>query len=258
MKHYTGQEIEDAIKRAPKFIQDEISSGEDTAIIIAGIGRLFGLHIDVVGLIAELNRNMLLGLVSPEEFLKELIAAKVPEKDAREIMAEINQKIFVPLRDEMRKGPMPALEPEKSAVLPQSSKQPAPATPTISAVPSPQVPAIPRILVPAPPVRKPALRDVLASVMKTPPTSAPTVAIPPSVPQKAVSIPIPAPAVAIPPTPPRAAPPENLPGAPRAPQTAPIAPAPESRTEPPKPPVAPVAPPKPYSIDPYREPVDEK
>jgi|CXWL01.1.fsa_nt_gi hypothetical protein len=104
MKHFTDQEIEDAIKKAPKFIQDEISSGEDTAVIIAEIGRRFGLHIDIVGTIAKLNRNMLLGFVNPQEFINELIVAKISDKDARDIMTEINQKIFVPLRERMRSG----------------------------------------------------------------------------------------------------------------------------------------------------------
>lgn len=104
MKHFTDQEIEQAIKRSPKLIQNEIMTGEDTAVIIAGLGKTRGLHIDQIGTLAELNRNMLLGLISPDEFLKDLIEAKIPEKDARDIMKEINEKIFVPLREEMRKG----------------------------------------------------------------------------------------------------------------------------------------------------------
>lgn len=116
MKHFTDQEIEEAIKKAPKFIQDEISSGEDTAVIIAEIGRKFGLHIDIIGTIAELNRNMLLGFVNPQEVMDELILAKIPDKDARQIMTEINQKIFVPLHEQMRSGgvAMPQNRPQNS------------------------------------------------------------------------------------------------------------------------------------------------
>jgi hypothetical protein len=90
------------------------------------------LHIDQIGLVAELNVQMLLGLVTPPEFLQELITAGIPDKDARQIMTEINQKIFAPLREQMEKGPTVATVPVKSAAprpvnAPVSSYAPRPA-----------------------------------------------------------------------------------------------------------------------------------
>src|SRR3989344_1060873 len=104
MKKFTDQELDAALKTAPGPIQKELATGYETANIISAFRSKYNLHIDTVGMIAELNRNMLLGLVNPQEFLQELITAGIPDKDAREIMAEVNQKGFVPLREEMRKG----------------------------------------------------------------------------------------------------------------------------------------------------------
>lgn len=139
MRHFTNQEIADATKKVPKLIQDELSSGEDTAVVLAQMGQRYKLHIDQIGILAELNRNMLLGLVGPEEFLKELIAAGVSDKDAREIMTEINQKIFVPLRKEEEKGSMIATEVRPSPEFPKVEPQrpvPVPTPPASASQPA--------------------------------------------------------------------------------------------------------------------------
>ncbi|KKW39666.1 MAG: hypothetical protein UY89_C0017G0001, partial [Parcubacteria group bacterium GW2011_GWA1_54_9] len=104
MKHYSTKELLQISDTAPASIRDALSS-ENTITTITNLGVNLKLHVDQLGLVAELNVQMLLGLVNPQEFLQELIAAGVPNADAREIMTEINQKIFVPLREEMRKGP---------------------------------------------------------------------------------------------------------------------------------------------------------
>lgn len=103
MKKYSDAEIIKMTNDAPKPIREVIENVQ-TALDIAALGQKRGFHIDKIGMLAELNRNMLLGLVSPQEFLQELVTAGIPDKDAREIMAEISQKIFIPLREEMRKS----------------------------------------------------------------------------------------------------------------------------------------------------------
>ncbi len=126
MKKFTDQQLNDALKEAPPPIQKELTDGEGTAITIFNIGKKLQLHIDKIGLIATLNRDMLLGLIKPEEFLTELLAMKIPDAQAREIMAEINTKIFVPLREEMRSAgrvPAPA---QPMPVAPQARPASAP------------------------------------------------------------------------------------------------------------------------------------
>lgn len=161
IRSYTNNELIKLMDMAPLPVQRAIES-KGTVAIVTGLGTRLGLHIDQIGKIAALNVQMLLGLVSPEEFLKELIAAKVPEKDAREIMTEINQKIFMPLRDEMRKETEVAPE-QPRTFFHLENKIPLPR----QNHPTEEKP--PQILIPAAPVSpKPALRDVLASVMKAP------------------------------------------------------------------------------------------
>jgi len=124
MKKFTDAEVIQMTKQAPQPVQEVIENIQ-TAFYIAELGGKHSLHIDQIGVLAELNRNMLLGLVKPEEFLKELIASGISDTDARTITTEINQKIFVPLREQMRKGPMVAAEPAKQAT---PEVQPSPIT----------------------------------------------------------------------------------------------------------------------------------
>lgn len=269
MHRYSTQELLEVSNKAPIQIREALSA-ETTISTITSIATNLKLHVDQIGLIAELNVQMLLGLVNPQEFLNELIAAKVPEKDAKEIMTEINQKIFVPLREQMRKGPVAPTEP--TAPTPPKATQgtarpvtaPPPTTPAKPSVPGSYAPPLqsPKYFhlenkIPAPmrpnlggsqtpvsppvappinqiaksPVARPDLRNVLATVMapKTLDTrklledhEEPHIEFAPPVPR------------------PTAPPPANLPGA-----------------LPPKfVPPAPLVPVKPYSTDPYREPIE--
>lgn len=109
---------------------------------IASIGMSKNLHIDQIGTVAELNRNMLLGLIKPQEFLDGLIEARISEKDAREIITSINDKIFLPLHAEVRGG--------DTFVPPVASRpaqpQPQPVRPPAAPVPPHIAPLPPRIL----------------------------------------------------------------------------------------------------------------
>ena len=103
MQQFSEQDIDQAFARAPAPVKQTITDGEWTPVVTE-IGATYRLHIDQIGKIAELNRNMLLGLVHPQEFLQSLVESGIPEADARQIMGEINDKIFKPLQAEMRKG----------------------------------------------------------------------------------------------------------------------------------------------------------
>jgi hypothetical protein len=143
MKKYPDAEIIQMTKDAPQPVREVIEDMQ-TAFTVADLGQKHGLHIDQIGTLAELNRNMILGLVGPEEFLKDLIEAGVSDKDAREMIAEINLKIFVPLREKMRNGPPASPTVAKPTI---ESQMPAPsgipATPSIPKLIVPQVPSTP-------------------------------------------------------------------------------------------------------------------
>ena len=109
MKQFTQQEIENALKRTPKTIQEEMSNPVATAESLVGVQKKFELHMDQLGVMTALTRNMLLGLVNPQEFLQGLIEVKVPDAQARQIMQDVNEQIFMPLREQMKKeGSVPA------------------------------------------------------------------------------------------------------------------------------------------------------
>lgn len=222
MKKCTEEEILAIINKAPTPIKEAIEEGS-AALTVADIGLRHTLHVDQIGILAELNRNMLLGLTRPQEFLNELIEARVSEPTAKEIMAEINKEIFIPLRDQMR-----AAGNTQEQAVQKTSQQPVPKAP-----PPPPTQPTSR---PMPPIRPaPVEGQPPKAVAPQAPRSDLAAAI-----QKATQSPPPQPqSVVLPPQPM----PEPMKEAVR---SAPVAP---PQSEPPKT--------RPYSVDPYREPVDE-
>lgn len=244
MRYFTDQALEEALRKVPGSIREALESGDTLAETITDIGRKYALHIDSIGVVAELNRNMLLGLVGPDEFLKELIAIGIPDMSAKQIMADINQKIFIPLRQQIRTS-APAPQPQKS-VMPQQRTPALPPRPMNAGVPTY-----------APPPQSP---KYFHAENKSVPTAViqPIQQAHPSVP---VAAPTPPPNV----LPRPAVPPTNT--VPRTPTPlgqalrAVVPGLPATNTQPPEsdflPPPAPKAPPQPaqYSADPYREPI---
>jgi len=252
---------------APKNVQDTIT-GPLMEQVIEQLGKKYNLHIDVAGLLFKLTGYMLLGYIKVDDFMKELKIAGVSDANAKEVMFEINQKIFVPLRAEMQRGAAAAPQGAKPAVAtPQVAKPVAPAPrpmtqqnnvpvrppqPTINVLN--QAPRPPQQQMPRPPISNTRIAPL------PPKTVLPDYFAPSA---NAIQHPmLPrgeqaqlAPGVAKPR--PSYPPPPNLPGA-----MPPISSQPIARPMPPRPiqskPVTPpnMTPPKPYSSDPYREPVE--
>lgn len=107
MQH-TDEQVIAAIDSAPELVRETLSSA-DTAKTIAAIGSAHRLHLDQIGSLAQINRNLLIGLVDPSEMYGELVGIGVAPEEAKLIMSEINERIFVPLRETMRSGPKPAI-----------------------------------------------------------------------------------------------------------------------------------------------------
>lgn len=119
MKDLSPMEAGRWMDAAPQIVQDAVTSPV-TRQVLGGLSKRYSLHIDVGGLLEKLTSYTLLGYIGPGEFFKELRAAGVLEKDAREIMAEINQKIFMPLRTEEQKIGM---NKASSAAMPEMKKE---------------------------------------------------------------------------------------------------------------------------------------
>lgn len=294
MRHFTDQEIMDRLDQAPPLVQERIGDPR-TTLEVADMGRRRKLHVDQIGKIVEMNRNLLLGIVNPQDFLQELIAAGITELDARQIMTEINQKIFMPLREKMKSAatgaPAKASAPQPP-LPPRIADTPAPATPSATQPqryfhlgnklpPNPQsarppVPAVPSVSSAPQIIRPPAVQIQTSKPVQMPP--APSQPKPMNIlssgpePEQLQSAPArPAVPGAVAPLPPKTVLPR--PGQPAAPVSMPAIQALRPVVTPPpnlpgamtpsellpsrKPaPQAPAVTPKPYSADPYREPIE--
>lgn len=214
---------------APQIVQDAVTSPA-TQQVLGGLSKQYSLHIDVSGLLEKLTSYMLLGYVSPEQFLQEMRAAGVLDQQARQIVDEINKKIFVPLRAQMM-GSLQGVEQPKKPVMPQrpviTAQRVQTSAPHIAPLP-------PKTVMP---VRASGtLGDIVRSV------TAPKLLEDHEEPHIEFG---------------DSSVPANLPGM-MPPQAAPAPVPPKVEAPRPAPPAIPVSFVKSYSSDPYREPFDEK
>jgi hypothetical protein len=108
---YTDAQITGAINRAPAPVRDKIRSG-DMAMLVADMGTERGLHVDTIGHLAAITRDMLIGLSSPADAASSLKEKGVDEKTVSEIFADLNTKLFQPLQDQLRQVKTDKAQPE--------------------------------------------------------------------------------------------------------------------------------------------------
>lgn len=275
MNKPTRQQVIEAYKKLPPPVREFLADPDKLARVLENIRNAHGLHIDVAGQIGESVGYLLLGLANPNEFKETLKTASVSEATASEIIGEINQKIFVPLREEMRRGASTA--PAPAPARPSIQHPPLPRPPTPQRRPAEperyfhlenKIPPLARPVAPLPPVFNPNIaplppKNVLPQGSQG--SMGPKLLRDREEPHleiKKTAPPPPRPAVApsgVGPPKPSFAPP-NLPGA--MPPPPPLPPAPPEATQgtaPPTPrPTPPQVPAKPYTTDPYREPIGGK
>jgi hypothetical protein len=61
---YTEDQIFDLFEKAPQEVRDALES-QELLDAIASYKASYGLHVDTMGKVAELSRNLLLGITSP-------------------------------------------------------------------------------------------------------------------------------------------------------------------------------------------------
>lgn len=227
MKELNDQELEQYLSQVPEVVR-EAAVGPSTAMVIGQISQQKRLHVDQIGLLAQLNRNALLGLVTPQEFFDELVGSGLSASEAKDILKTINEKIFVPLRTQEEEHGF-AGKPVEPLKVPDTAAVEAPIKKDVPAAPQGS-----------------GLGDVLRKITAAPSSNMladheePHIEVT-SAERAPLTAQIPAP---------KAAPiPENLPGA-----MPPITPRPAPKPAEPSVPVSYV---KSYSVDPYREPIDE-
>jgi len=78
-------------------------TGVSTAEVIYSVGQKHGLNVEQIGLLAEEVGFIMLGMVGASDFITNLqTLLDIPQEKAGEIAQEINHKIFLPIREELR------------------------------------------------------------------------------------------------------------------------------------------------------------
>ena len=238
------ESLKEVMQTLPPPIRQYLAQGKH-AFVAKNLMAKYGLRIDQGGVLERELMLLLMGIENPDEFAESLKnEAAIPEDTVRVIMTDINQEIFIPLQKEMRSAgsavpetrpvqaptPAPASAPAASSYMPPAAPR-SPASPDTAPLP-------PKIEMPrsgAVPADVPALRHS-STVSEEQRARISNIAPRPDAP-----------------------PPADLPGAlpPRdAPEARPSFGATmtelsaQSSSQP-------AAPARPYSVDPYREPIDE-
>ncbi len=100
-------------KTLPAPIRQVITDFE-TPIIVEEIGRKNNLHIDQIGELSDEVALTLLGFTRIGEFLTNLQSRlKINKETAEKITGELNEKIFLPIKEELQKIPADKLYQEK-------------------------------------------------------------------------------------------------------------------------------------------------
>lgn len=216
------ESLKQVMQTLPPVIRDYLTQGKYT-VVSKNLMAKYGLRIDQGSVLEREIMLLLMGVETPSEFMEALAEeAKLDQKTVGGIVQDVNDQIFVPLREEEENGSV--VEPVAPAARPQRPLAPhiAPLPPK-TAMPSRSTGTLGDIV-----------RSVTAQKMledhEEPHIELSQVPVPPV----AQSVPLA---------------PVNLPGA--------MPPQDISRTFIGQKPAIP-APVAPYSSDPYREPIDEK
>lgn len=277
------EQFKEAYGKLPEPIRAYLA-GEELGLAAEQIGSAQGLHVDAVGVLAEILTRTLLGLISPQELPTALTnSLGIDAQKASAILISTNEQIFIPLQKQVREAAdreaqdralearLAEIDRNSSEPLPMPEQRPEPIPPPKLEYepPATQVPpTLPGSPVAAPMPQQPAPSALEPTSLPVPATShlpvqteqhvvvAPAGHAPGWHPAAAVHIFVPsqqthqAPApAAIAPVP---VPTPSMPVAPVQPTAPTVQPTP--RPAPPPPPANP-SPAHPYSADPYREPI---
>lgn len=103
MENLTDLQISERLEASPDDLKETLSSGDATAIVAyIVIGQ--DLSEEQADLAALLTGRVLLGFLAPRDFISALAEElKIDYEIARAIGLEINEQIFLPVSDSLRK-----------------------------------------------------------------------------------------------------------------------------------------------------------
>ncbi len=240
-KVYSQEEIERRMDALPEAAADFLYSSEMNGII-KSIADKHALHIDQMGLLGAEAGQLILGLTEPQDFAPYIAESlNIGADKAATIAKDVNDQLMSKIRASM--GHPSSAGPESKPSAPSfapSTPMPAAASPSPSVVmPSSVASAAPAAGAPTPPAGTPPFAQSASATQA--PTPAPAPRSPAPAPNLGAADAILTEKKVTPPAP--------------APASAPSAPAPVAHAAAPAPKPDP-AQPKPYTADPYREPVE--
>lgn len=102
MPRYPQPQIEERYEKLPEVLKEAMFSPENADLMFE-VGKKFGLAIDKIGYMAEETGYVILGFTKPEEFITELEEnLDIDSEKAEEVAAEINHRVFLPLREALK------------------------------------------------------------------------------------------------------------------------------------------------------------
>ncbi len=169
MMSYTESDVDAAFEQAPELVQEALSGGIATDFIVGAQAR-YGLHVDVVGTLSFMVRDLLIGLMLPTEFYEELISLGMDQALAQKIVTDVNTEVFMPLRQEMEKQGITQTIPVRTTPAPVQA--PLPVREPLVPVPAPMSVAPLPQSIPAPQPEQPVMNPQIAVPVPQPGTPA--------------------------------------------------------------------------------------
>jgi hypothetical protein len=186
------ESIKQVMQTLPPIIRDYLTQGRYT-LVARNLMAKYGLRIDQGGVLEREIMLLLMGIENPDEFSKALAEeAKLDQKTVNGIVEDINEQIFIPLREEMRKGPLAEVKPlqvpvaqpprhqnvalrDALATITKKAPQPVESEKLLEDHEEPHIefnkpPAVPSIVVPLPPPSAPNRVPSLATANSQQPT----------------------------------------------------------------------------------------
>ena len=101
------EQLQQEVVRRYENLSDELKKAMmsvSSAEIIYEVGKKHDLNVEKIGVLAEEVGYIMLGMIPPSDFVSDLKnLLEIEENKANEIAQEINHKIFLPIREEMKK-----------------------------------------------------------------------------------------------------------------------------------------------------------
>ncbi len=137
------ESLKEVMKTLPPVIRTYLSQGKYTAVAQSLAGK-YGLRIDQAGVLEREIMLLLMGIETPDEFVQALVDdAQLERGMINSIAEDVNERIFVPLRQEEEKRGMGSVAPSGEGVAGVAKPAAPSAAPRESAPPRPLVAPVP-------------------------------------------------------------------------------------------------------------------